>query len=113
MMFFRALPAAFVAAAALFAGVAGGLSGRGGGAGGPLIVVAPPFGDAEALIEAAGGQPLLPVSGFAVGVSTGADFAERLRGLGALAVLRTEGFGGFCGESAGEAPPPPRATSTP
>lgn len=104
MMLVRALPATFVTAAALFAGVSGGLSARGGAEGRPFIVIASPFGDAEALIEAAGGRPLVPISGFAVGASRNADFAERLRALGALAVFRSDGFGSLCGKRTDETP---------
>lgn len=65
---------------------------------GPVLVILPPWQDAEALVAAAGGRLIGPLRApFAV-LADGADgFAERLRQGGAWAVTDGAGVARICG----------------
>ena len=65
---------------------------------GPVLVLVPPWTDADALVAAAGGRVIGPARApFAVLADGGAGFAERLRLNGAWAVADGAGIARLCG----------------
>ena len=68
-------------------------------AGGVVLVVSPPWRDAMAIIDAAGGRPVGPVTTWlgAFAMSDAADFADRLRTAGAWASLNGTALAALCG----------------
>jgi hypothetical protein len=69
---------------------------RGPAPGAPVIVLAPPWAEAGALIARAGGVPLPPVVGLPLGYSPDPNFVGRLRAAGAWAVLDASAGGMLC-----------------
>ncbi|MFO7856293.1 MAG: hypothetical protein R6V44_13975 [Paracoccaceae bacterium] len=73
------------------------------GAAGPLLVVAPPWRDAAALLAEAGGRPVGPAAAPLGRLAADADpdhpraFAARLRAAGALLALDARALARLCG----------------
>ncbi|WP_375174156.1 hypothetical protein [Pseudooceanicola sp.] len=70
-----------------------------GSAGDLLLVVVPPWRDAQDVIAAAGGRPVGPVRGILghLAMSGGADFHARLGSAGAWLVLDGAAVSALCG----------------
>ncbi len=96
MAILRILPLSLVVLATVLAAPLIGLFARPGAAGAPVIVIASPFRDAASLIAEAGGDALPPIAGLALAASASPGFSERLRRLGALAVLDAGRLGALC-----------------
>ncbi|SFR16189.1 hypothetical protein [Poseidonocella sedimentorum] len=65
---------------------------------GPVVVVTPPWKDAESVIEAAGGRVIAPAPAVLAAAGDGdAEFLRKLSGAGAWAVLPAAFFAQLCG----------------